>query len=358
MLNEQNIEKILIFLQSNFIPHKENHLLKYDTYFKTGGVARIYIEPNSKSKFIDLIGRLTNDGLPYKIIGSTSNIYLLDELKYSIIISTKSLRQLSINNNILEVEAGYQLEDLVRVALINNASGFEGLEGIPGSIGGGIFMNAGAYGYCISDNLISVTVLNNLAEVLEMTKDECKFTHRFSTFKENSNYIILSAKFHLVAGDQNSIANKIRTFHIARHSYQEFSYPNLGSLFSVKGDFYREFFRNDTKYKTYCFLLKVLLRNPFSKFLLRKNPNNKLFNRLLIKYINSSKIYLPVSDKSFNILINDGSSNFIQKYNHINELKKYLKNSTPIENEFVFEPLMDEQINKDFYQKYQEVIKL
>lgn len=356
MLTEPTIHFILDFLQKNLISYKENLLLKYETYFKSGGIARIHIEPNHISQIYSLIIFLRNSEIDFKIIGSTSNIYFLDELKYGVIISTRSLTSLTIQNKILEVETGYQLEGLVRVALINDFIGFEGLEGIPGSIGGAIFMNAGAYGYSISDKLISVTVLNEKNEFLEISKQEAKFKHRSSIFKQNPQYIILSAKFSLEVGNQNAIAEKIRTYHIARHSYQEFAYPNLGSIFSVQGDFYREIFRENKMYKIKCILLKIFLRNSISKLFMRKNPNNKLLNTLTIKYLNLKKIYLPVSEKSINILINDGKSSFFQKYEHVNALKKYLKKSTPLENEFVFSPLMEDKNNVIFLEKYQELL--
>lgn len=357
MLKEQDIKNIIDYLQNNLIPYKENLLLKYETYFKSGGMARIFVEPFNIPQVIILIQFLRQSAIDYKVIGATSNIYFLDELNYSVIITTRSLRSLKIENNLLEVESGYPLESFVRIALMNDAIGFEGLEGIPGSIGGAIFMNAGAYGFCISDKLVSVTVLNDKDEIQELTKQDCHFTHRSSMFKENAIYTILSAKFALEYGEQTVIADSIRTYHIARHSYQEFAYPNLGSLFSVQGDFYRELFRNSPIFKLKCTLYKILLRNPISKWVMRRNPNNRLLNNLVIQYLSSNKISLPISEKSINILINNGKSNFFQKFQHIHELKKYLKNTTPIENEFVFLPLMDTEKNTAFLKQYQEIVK-
>lgn len=357
MTEFQSIDKVLHFLKLNSIPYKENFLLRYETYYKAGGSAKLFVEPSCKSQIVRLIGYLKSEDIGYKVIGLTSNIYFLDELTYGVIISTRSLRQLEVQGLTIDVESGYQLESLVRVALIHNATGFEGLEGIPGSIGGGILMNAGAYGYCISDNLLSVTVVDKEGSIKEISKDDCKFSHRSSVFKESQSFVIISAKFKLINGDKDKIASKIRTYHIARHSYQEFAYPNLGSLFSVNGDFYREIFRLNRFYRNYCFILKALLRNSFAKMLMRRNPNNLKFNKLVIDYIKSPDILTPVSEKSLNILINDGSSGFIDRIRHVYVIKKYLKDSTPIENEFITAPIMNESVNIEFMKELRKLCK-
>ncbi|MCK5537085.1 MAG: FAD-binding protein, partial [Bacteroidales bacterium] len=237
---------------------------------------------------------------------------------------------------------GYSLQDFVRVMLLESSTGYEGLEGIPGSIGGALVMNAGAYDSTISDNLTSVTYLTKDAEIVIGTKEECSFDHRGSIFKENKDLVILSAVFKLIPGTQSEIANKMEIYHIARHSYQEFSYPNLGTMFSVKGDFYREFVNNHIFYYYLCYILKVLYKNPLIKFIMRRNPNNKIFNRLLQKYIEPKEITHTYSSKSMNILLNDGLSNLDTMLDYISLLKENLNSETPIENEIVISPILTE----------------
>lgn len=341
MLDEAGIKKIDDYLCNSQTPFKKDFHIKFETYFKTGGIVKLYIEPNTIEQFSTLINFLYKNNIQYKVIGFTSNIYMLDELSYGVIISTKRLNRLNVNRDLeyIEAEAGYSLQDFVRVCLIEGCSGYEGLEGVPGSIGGGIFMNAGAYGYTISDNIISVKCINQQGELFELSNQDCKFSHRQSIFKNNEKIIILSCKFKITHGDKDSISKKIRVYHIARHSYQEFSYPNLGSMFSVKGDFYREFFRKDKKYSLLCYLMKLFFKNPISKLLSRKNPNNKHFNNLIECYIKPQKLPLSFSDKSMNILINDGHITPEKIKNHIEIIRSYLGEEHPIENEIVMKPL-------------------
>lgn len=330
------------FLDTNQISYKKDYLLKYETYFKMGGKVNSFVIPNNIDEFILVITYLRNNDLEFKTIGLTTNVYFLDELEYSVIISTKNLTSLQIMDDVIQVECGYSLQEFVRVTLLEQSSGYEGLEGIPGSIGGAIVMNAGAYGYTISDHIISVTCLTSEKETITLNKTETHFSHRNSIFKINKDWIVLSAQFKLTKAKSAVIAKKIETFHIARHTYQEFSYPNLGSLFSIKGDFYTEFFTKNKTYSTMCFMLKVVYKNPLTKFIMRKNPNNTVFNKLVQRYLLPSSIEHRYSGKSMNILINDGISKTDQLLDYISLLKENLKAETPIENEIVIGPIIKE----------------
>ncbi len=331
-----------IFLDTNNISYKKDYLLKYETYFKMGGKVNCFVIPNHIDELTVVINYLRKNDLKFKIIGLTTNVYFIDELEYSVIISTKNLTSLQITADTIDVECGYSLQDFVRVTLLKQSTGYEGLEGIPGSMGGALVMNAGAYGYTISDHLLTLTCLTADQKIIVLDKKTCAFNHRNSVFKENKDWIVLSATFKLIPAKQSEIASKIETYHIARHSYQEFAYPNLGSMFSVKGDFYREFVKNDRLYHLICYTLKVLYKNPVMKFIMRKNPNNNIFNRLIQKYLLPTEITHTYSSKSMNILVNDGISNIDQILDYISLLKKNLNTETPIENEIVIEPIIKE----------------
>ncbi len=342
-------EKLTLFLNERQIPHRTGVFLKYETYLKKGGRANYLIEPNNVDKFISVLEFLFKNKLPYKVIGLTSNLYFLDELEYDIIISTKSLKSIRVDTdaNVINVDSGYSLEEFVRVVLIQNGIGFEGLEGVPASIGGALFMNASAYGYSISDHLLAVTVIDDNANIHTLNNSECEFSDKSSLFKRNKGYTILSAKFSFNNGDQKSSADKIRKFHIARHTYQEFSYPNLGSLYSTQGDIYREISRDSFYFKIYIFILKVLFKNPISKFLFRKNPHNRVFNKIIIRFFGKTSFDIAISDKSLNILINNGASDYQTIKKHINLLGSHLKEQTLLENEIVLSPLAKSMHNKD-----------
>lgn len=338
------------YLDENGVWYKKDYLIKYDTHFKMGGRVKIFVSPQEVSDLKRVVSCLVNMALPYKIIGFTTNVLLLDKVEYSVIISTRNLVGIKVENSYVDVGCGYSLQDFVRVAVMEGAKGFEGLEGIPGSIGGAIFMNAGAYGYDISDNLISVECLNECGDVEVLNREQCGFSYRNSKFKEGKN-IILGARFKLEKGDRRSIERKIETYHIARHSYQEFVYPNLGSLFSINGDIYRAILKDAPFYRAICYVLKLIFKNPVSKFISRKRPNNSIFNWLFLKYMKGSKFTL--SSKSMNILINDGRVSLEEVVDYILTLKKFLGKDVCIENEIVLDPVCS--VCPDFIPLYEEI---
>lgn len=326
------------FLKENSIAFKKDFLLKYETYFKKGGVAAFYVMPGCSDEVVRLVGFLREHSIPWKFVGLTSNVFFLDELDYGVVITTKNLTRLNVQGNKFEVDCGYSLQDFVRAALIHGKGGLEGLEGVPGSLGGALFMNAGAYGYTISDCLISVTAISPEGELVKLEKQQCEFENRCSLFKRKSGYVIISALFELDDTDRKKSARIIEVLHIARHSYQEFSYPNLGSMFSVRGDFYKEFFSGSRFYGYVCFLLKLLLKNPVVKFFARKRPSNKRFNSLALSYMGSVFSGYSPSVKSMNILVNDGCASLDDILNYISVVRSHLSPDTAIENELVIFP--------------------
>lgn len=339
------------FLDENRVPYKENFRLKYDTYFKMGGVVKFFISPSTVEDMVAVVKYFNVCGLEYKVVGLTTNVFFLDQLEYGLVITTRNLTQVTVEGNRFEVECGYALGDFVRSALINGYCGIEGLEGVPGSMGGALAMNAGAYGYTISDHLRSVKCLDKQGELVELGVRECGFHFRESIFKNSTDYVILSSVFELPVVERREAARRIEIFHIARHSYQEFAFPNLGSMFSVRGDFYREIFASDSKYKIYCYVLKLVLKNPFSKFLSRKRPNNKFFNRLAYRYLGMRGLKYQASDKSMNILINDGVCTLDDTLEYIRTIRANLKSSTPIENEIVISALWEGERQFEIVQK-------
>ncbi len=351
MNTDKQLEIIKSYLETNNIFYRDNYHIKYETYFKMGGNVKIFITPQSYEKFKQIVIFLQSNNIKYKLIGFTSNIILFDEIEYSVIISIKNLTLLEINDNVIQVEAGYSLQDFVRVvAILNNSEGYEGLEGIPASIGGAILMNAGAYGYAISNNLISVECIDKNNKVIILEKSDCHFGPRNSIFRRSGNYVILKAKFEIIKnGDKDLIARNIEKFHIARHLYQDFVYPNLGSMISVTDDAYKSIFNGNIFYTAIYWILKYAFKNPFSKFIMRKRPSNLVFNKLLLKYLKTKKISLlryTLSRKSANILINDGSVSTKEMVDYLFLMSDLIGNKFHIENELVIDPAY--KINPEF----------
>jgi len=342
-----------IFLKQKNIAYKKDHFLKYESYFKTGGKAQFFILPHLISNFTDLISYLNDLAMDYKVLGFTSNVYLLDELEYSIIISTKNLNDIEIKEQEMHLSTGYSVEAFSRLMLLESSSGYEGLEGIPASIGGAVVMNASAYNCAISDHLLSVSYINQNNEIKTLSKESCHFGHRNSLFKQDTSLIILSASFQINKGKSQDIAQKMQKYHSARHSYQEFAYPNLGTMFAVKGDFYREFVKSNRFYYLSCYALKILYKNPLMKFIQRKNPQNTLFNALLERYIRPQSFCHPYSQKSMNILINNGSSSLEERLNYLKIIKTNLATHTKLENELLLSPLVPHAKNQEIRKQIQ-----
>ncbi|AKX60036.1 hypothetical protein AKN88_08915 [Thiopseudomonas alkaliphila] len=336
-----NLEPIRFFLEHTSIPYASNVDIKYKTYFMMGGLCEIFITPSTLIQLECVLLFLETNKLKYKVIGNTSNLIFVDEGHYSILISTINLNGLKVTEQAIEADTGALLPTLSRVALINGFSGFEGIEGIPATVGGALFMNAGAYGCSISDKLTEVKVFDrNEQQVLILNNDECRFSYRKSIFREDNRYIVLSAKFYIEKGCKDTIANKMETYHIARHSYQEFCYPNLGSMISVTGDYYAEIFKKDKVYYLLYLFLKVFFRNPVVKFLRRKKPHSSELNYLLKKYFERRlKILVKnhISNKGANILVNDGNVSAEHILSYVKLMHNEIGESWHIENEVVFD---------------------
>jgi UDP-N-acetylmuramate dehydrogenase len=327
------IKELLNFLECESILHEKNHNLTNSTYFKRGGNVNCYICPNNLKDFIKSIIFLKSNDLEYILIGSTSNTIFLNSLNYSIILCTKNVSNIDINDDLIKVETGFILSDFVRiVSIINKSSGYEGLEGIPGTIGAAIYINAGAYGYSISDNLISVDILDENNEVITLNKSQCFFSYRNSIFK-NKEWTIISALFKLKKGEMNLISENINKFHIARHSYQDWVYPNLGSLFSTgKSDIYKLILKEKYTFGSILYtIMFFFFKNPIIKFVQRKNPNNIIFNYTVKKFFNSDK---TISNKNLNILVNNNESDKVI-LEHVINLKSCLPDSVRLENQII-----------------------
>jgi UDP-N-acetylmuramate dehydrogenase len=173
--------------------NKSHNSFKDITTISVGGKIDNFLEIENQKCLVDII----KDNPQFTLIGGGSNSLFSDaDYKNPVIRYTNS--NVSINNNVIEVAAGALLMDLVAFAVKNNLSGFEYLAGIPGSVGGGIVQNAGAYGYEISSFLSKVITLNiKTFEIQEFSKNKCDFLYRDSIFKNNPDYIVLGAIFEL-----------------------------------------------------------------------------------------------------------------------------------------------------------------
>ena len=215
---------------------KENEDMSKYTSFKAGGKARFLIKANQIQDIKDAIKITKEQNIPFLVIGNGSNILFRDGLYNGIIIKVE-LNKLEINENKATVSAGVKNAVLAQKLLENELSGFEFAAGIPGTIGGAIRMNAGAYGGEIKDILEEVTYLDySTLEEKTITNKECDFEYRHSVFCNNKN-IILSATFNFNKDEKINIQEKMNLYAKSRKDNQPLEYPSAGSTFKRGEDF-------------------------------------------------------------------------------------------------------------------------
>lgn len=211
---------------------KYNEKMSKYTTMKVGGPCDCIIFPDEISKIKDAIDFCKNKKIAFYVIGNGSNLLVKDEGIQGVVIKLgHRFGKIEIDGEYILAYAGATMPALSQLAKKNSLKGLEFACGIPGTVGGGVKMNAGAYGSQISDVLYEVTYMDEKEEIKTIKNKDCSFGYRKSIFTINSNYVILSAKFKLKKGDIYEIENKMKENSIARRTKQPLEYPNFGSVF-------------------------------------------------------------------------------------------------------------------------------
>ena len=224
-------EEILGFLQKTVVEYETQSDLKKYSAVKIGATARFVAFPDSEEKLALLIKFLRENKIEYKILGRMTNILPKDENYEGVIIKTDRMSRVLINGNNFTVGAGDSLPRLSKLAAEASLSGLEQLSGIPGSVGGAICGNAGAYGREMSDLVSSVRVLDvKNGNILNLPSFDMGFDYRSSVI-DGSDYVIISAELELAPSDSRSIYKSMRTYARMRRESQPVDMPSLGSVF-------------------------------------------------------------------------------------------------------------------------------
>lgn len=205
-----------------------DELMSKHTSFKTGGKAEYFVTPESKEELIEILKLEA----PSTVIGNGSNLLVKDNGIRGIVVSTIKLRNYKIDGDTIEADAGMPLIMLSKIAAENGLTGLEFACGIPGTLGGAVFMNAGAYGGEMKDIVVTSEYLDKELKVQEIT--EHKFEYRKSIYSKEIGGIILSAKLKLQQGDINQIKEKMNQNLESRNSKQPINMPSAGSTFKRK----------------------------------------------------------------------------------------------------------------------------
>ncbi|MGX7244606.1 UDP-N-acetylmuramate dehydrogenase [Enterococcus quebecensis] len=200
------------------------------TFTKTGGPVDVLAFPKSKDEVITLVEYCRNHEIPWLVLGNASNLIVRDGGIRGMVIMLENMKQVSVSGNQIIVEAGAKLIDTTYVALDKNLTGFEFACGIPGSVGGAVYMNAGAYGGEITDIFTSVEVLLADGTVKTLSNEEMQFSYRHSAIQE-MHCIVLEATFTLATGNHEEIKEKMDELTELRESKQPLEYPSCGSVF-------------------------------------------------------------------------------------------------------------------------------
>ena len=212
---------------------EENAPMSKYTSFKAGGTANLLITPVSVSSLREIILFCKENEIRYFILGNGSNVLVRDEgFDGAVIHLGAALSKITLKDeNTIVAEAGASLKSICMFALEHSLTGLEFAYGIPGTLGGAVYMNAGAYDSEISNIITECKCISADGKFETLALDKMKLGYRTSIFKEKKNRVITSAKFLLSPGDKETIRNRMDELMQRRKSKQPLEYPSAGSTF-------------------------------------------------------------------------------------------------------------------------------
>lgn len=226
-----------------------NASLKEYTTYKIGGIAKVIIFPKNIDCLVTLIKKLKATKTKYMILGNGSNVLFSDSVYEGVIIKLDELNSIEFKGNKVVCGAGASLMKVAIQSVRRGLSGLEFATGIPGTIGGAVYMNAGAYksdmGYVVS----KIKVLTPKMTVITMVNRELDFHYRTSFLKKNKGYICLEATINLKPGNKEEIENLVNDRKKRRLESQPLEYPSAGSVFRNPTDMFAGKLIEDLGYK-------------------------------------------------------------------------------------------------------------
>ena len=222
-------EKIIDILSQNKYDFLIDEPLKIHTSIKIGGNAKIFVYVKSEKEFLKLINILKNNDIKYHIIGAGTNTLAGDNGFDGIVISTKRLKRYKISKNKIYIQCGTNLFAFGKILKKHGLKGLEFAYGIPGSVGGAVVMNAGAYEHNIGDFVEYVKVIEN-GKIKKIKKDDMQFSYR-SSLAQTKNLIVLGAKFVFEIGKPGDIEKLQNEYFQKRLNSQPYTELSFGSVF-------------------------------------------------------------------------------------------------------------------------------
>lgn len=246
-----------------------NAEMKNYVHFRVGGPADILLIPENKEQVIKSIQICKENNIPYYVVGNGSNLLVKDGGIRGVVIQLIEVKNIKTYGETIEAECGAMLKDVSSEALKNSLTGFEFACGIPGSVGGAVFMNAGAYDGEVAHVIESAEVIDNNGEIKVLSRDELELGYR-SSIVMKKNYIVLSARFNLKHGEVRTIKEMVENLTCKRESRQPLEYPSAGSTFKRPTGYYAGKLIQDAGLKGYS-IGGAAVSEKHSGFVINKN---------------------------------------------------------------------------------------
>jgi UDP-N-acetylmuramate dehydrogenase len=229
MMNMTTIYNELLALDIGEVIQDEP-MYKHTTY-KVGGPARIFCEPRGIDELKKVLSFIRNHQLKYMVLGKGSDLLFSDSVFEGVIVSLNALNKVHYNGNIIKAQSGASLIALAYQSAKVGLSGFEFMGGIPGTIGGALYMNAGAYKYCIADVFESCQILDENNEIITLNKEQMQFDYRHSILQSHPEWVIIEGTFKMNVKDPNEIRAVLDKRKERRMSSQPWNFASAGSVF-------------------------------------------------------------------------------------------------------------------------------
>ena len=204
--------------------------LKRFTSMRVGGPVDALLFPRNVAELRKLVRTAKQKSIPILILGKGTNLIVRDQGVRGWMISlTQGMQKIKMKGDVVEVEAGVSLQRLVQSSMQKGLTGLEPFFGIPGTVGGGLIMNAGAWGAELKDNLLSLTLMTKDGDVVERPRSTLRFSYRRLHLPRGA--IVLKGRFQLKKGTKNEILERVRSYSAMRKKAQPLNYPSAGSIF-------------------------------------------------------------------------------------------------------------------------------
>lgn len=229
MVSEAVVQALRKFVPEENICLQES--MASHTTFRIGGLADCFVQLENTEQLIKVRKYLSQVGVPFFVLGNGSNLLVSDEGFRGVILQIgPKMNRVTVEDSVIVAQAGASMAQIARTAMEHELTGMEFASGIPGTIGGGVVMNAGAYGGELSRIVTQVNVVNSEGEIMELDNETMEFGYRTSTIRNNS-FTVTEVILRLEKGDRQQIRERMEELAARRREKQPLEYPSAGSTF-------------------------------------------------------------------------------------------------------------------------------